>query len=84
MLKALACRFQTEIFILIGHLVAEIILNVKVQEISNSGNNFLFIFLSFFLDLIAVVAKIEKKNMERGDEVMVVVVLCIWIEHLKS
>ena len=35
-----------ENFISIGYLVAEI-LNVKVQEINNFGNNFLFIFFIF-------------------------------------
>ena len=37
---------RTENFISIGHSVAEI-LNVKVREINNFGNNFLFIFFIF-------------------------------------
>ena len=35
-----------------GHSVAEI-LNVKVREINNFGNNFLFIFIVFLLSPVA-------------------------------
>ena len=49
--NGLCCRpwsaeSRTENFISIGHSVAEI-LNVKVWEINNFGNNFLFIFFIF-------------------------------------
>ena len=37
---------RTEYFVSIGHSVTEI-LNVKVREINNFGNNFLFIFFIF-------------------------------------
>ena len=38
-----------------GHSVAEI-LNVKVREINNFGNNFLFIFIVFLLSPVANMA----------------------------
>ena len=61
MLYILVYKSRTENHILFGHSVAEI-LNVKVWEI----NNFLFYFLSFFLNPVANMAanyiRIKKKT----------------------
>ena len=46
---------ELKIFISIGHSVVEI-LNVKVQEINNFGNNFLFYFLHFCQSPVANMA----------------------------
>ena len=60
--RAWSAESRTENFILIGHLVAEIL--DKVWEIGNSGNNFLFIFFTFSIYM----HKIENKSLWKDEK----------------
>ena len=81
---------RTENFISIGHSVAEILNVIKVREINNFGNNFLFIFLIFvkvqlpIWQLIIYAWNRKQKFMERWDELWYLVVLGIGVEYMKS
>ena len=58
---------ELKIFISIGHSVTEI-LNIKVREINNFGNNFLlifFIFVKVLLPIWQLMHKTENKSLWR-------------------